>query len=98
MDEKLRQVIEQIKDVPGLKIGWVFCEPYILTVDSEVHDYESALRLDKYHRENFKQKPERYRSDYEPPMLMPVFWIDEDGEVEEDDEYRPSQSLKKGDQ
>lgn len=36
MDDKIREVIEKIKDISGLKIGWVILDPNIMTIDSEV--------------------------------------------------------------
>ena len=82
MEEELRAVIEKIKDIPGLKIGWIFCDPNIMYIDSEVLEYEAAKELNKKTRRRFK--------DWAPEKMMPVFWISD----EEDDEYSPSNSLK----
>lgn len=79
--EKIKEVIEKIKNIPGLKIGWVICNPNIMTIDSEIHEYETAEKLLKTHTATVGWAPDR---------LMPVFWISD----EEDDEYSPSESLK----
>jgi len=87
MDKKIKEVIERIKDIPGLKIGWVFCNPVIMTVDSQVLEYESAKELMERHGEDLP-----LRFGYAPDEMMPVFWVDE--EEEEYDEFHPSESLK----
>ena len=83
MDDKTREAIEKIKDIPGLKIGWVLCSPMSMTVDSEVLEYECAKRL-------WSDKTPRH-PDWLPDRMVPVFWISED---DEPDEYSPSESLK----
>jgi len=83
MDDKLRRVIEKMKEMgePGLKVGWVICNPNIMTVDSEIHEYEDAKRLIKNHTAEIGWMADR---------LMPVFWVGE----EDDGEYLPSNSLE----
>jgi len=79
MNKNIKKILDRVKDIPGIKVGFVLCNSNTMSVDSLVLEYDSA-------KEFLKGAEGRYPPGWGPDEIMPVLWIDDEEDVKSHDE------------